>query len=75
MSDKAERLIFFIALTISVITAVLLYLVGPEIFPDVELARYIISSLLYLSGLVAIRGLWKLTLDNKFSSKRKEGIE
>lgn len=71
MSLKTERLIFFIALAISAITMVLLYWVGPEIFSDVELARYIISSLLYLSGLVAIRGLWKLTLDQKISSKRK----
>lgn len=75
MSFKSERLLFIIALVICTIAAVFLYIIGVDGLAQPEQAEYVIKSLLYIAGLVAIRGLWKLTLDNKIRSKKERQNE
>lgn len=75
MSLKNERILFIIALVISSIALILIYVIGLEGFENPESADYVVRSLLYLFGLVAIRGAWKLTLDRKISSKKSQKDE
>lgn len=75
MSYRNERILFLFALVISLIALVLIYIVGLEIFAQPEQAEYVIRTLLYLFGLVSIRGVWKLTLDKKIKSKEERQNE
>lgn len=75
VSLKVERILFVVALIVCAVAAILLYVVGLEDFSNPEQSEYIITSLLYIGGLVAIRGLWKLTLDGKIRSKKERENE
>lgn len=75
VSYKVERILFTVALVVCSVAAILLYIVGLEGFPKPEQSEYIITSLLYIGGLVTIRGLWKLTLDSKIRSKKERENE
>lgn len=75
MSYRNERILFLLALIISLVALILIYLVGLEIFAQPEQAEYVIRTLLYLFGLVTIRGVWKLTLDKKIRSKEERQNE
>lgn len=75
MSYRNERILFRFALIISLVALIFIYIVGLEIFNQPEQAEYVIRTLLYLFGLVTIRGVWKLTLDKKIRSKEERQNE
>ena len=75
MSFRNERLLFFISLAVSLVAVLLIYVFGLESFSNPEQAEYIVRTLLYIFGLIAIRGLWKITLDNKIRSKKERQDE
>lgn len=72
MNLKQEKLLFITSLAISLLALILLYVVGVSFFPDPEKAEYYIRTVLYLFGLVSVRGIWKLTLEKRIDSKKEE---
>ncbi len=71
MTLKAEKNLFIVALIISLLSLTILYIVGVDLFNQPEQVEYVVRSFLYVSGLVALRGIWKLTLDRKIESRKK----
>jgi len=47
------------------------YLVGLENFNDPVMAKYLIETVLYPSGLVVLILVWRQTLDKKIQSKKE----
>ncbi|WP_268122480.1 hypothetical protein [Roseivirga pacifica] len=74
MSKKVEKWLLIVAVVLTVLGVVGLYLIGPEQFPNPEQSEYILQLILYPSALIVIRGIWKQTLENKISSKKKGEI-
>lgn len=72
MNLKQEKLLFIISLSISLVALIIIYLVGVDIFPEPEMAEYYIRTILYLFGLVTVRGVWKLSLERRMDSKKEE---
>ena len=71
MTLKAEKNLFIVALIISLLSLTILYIVGVDLFNQPEQVEYVVRSFLYVSGLVTLRGIWKLTLDRKIESRKK----
>lgn len=72
MSEKLEKTLLIGAVIGLLISASILYVFGVESLPNPDLGRYIAESVLYISGLVCLRGIWKQTLDKKISSKKRK---
>ena len=72
MNIKREKLLLIIALIISATAAIWIYILGFSSSPGGAKLEYIVTSVMYIFGLIAIRGIWKLTLEQKISSKNDQ---
>lgn len=70
MNIKAEGILLSISLIISALAAIWIYLIGFDSLPNPDLMEYIATAMLYIFGLISIRGIWKLTLEQKITSKK-----
>ncbi|MBO6497326.1 MAG: hypothetical protein JJ978_17305 [Roseivirga sp.] len=70
MSDRLEKILLIIASICLSISLLLVYAIGLQWLSNPDLAQYITEAVMYISGLVVLRGIWKQTLDKKISSRK-----
>jgi hypothetical protein len=71
MSPKIEKRILGILVILIGVCLLLQYIIGVDNFSDPVMAKYLIETVLYPSGLVALILVWRQSLDKKIQSKKE----
>lgn len=72
MSERLEKILLILATICLSVSVLIVYAIGFQWLSNPDLAQYITEAVMYISGLVCLRGIWKQTLDKKISSKKRK---